>query len=435
MAILPSGSSNHASRRRFAEDIAFWKEKLRGAPPLLDQPTDRPRPPVFSFRGTKQLFAFDAALADDLRRMCRQHQTSLFTVFAAALNAVMHRYTGQDDILIGLPMAARERPELRPLIGFLIDTHVLRTDLSGDPTFRALMAAVQQDVAQAYSHRAVPFDQIVSALQPERNLSYSPVIQVLLNWRDRDDQPQFIGLPGMTTEALLAQPKIAKFDLTLTLTDTGEEIALEIEYNTDLFNADRVERLAGHMTTLLQSVVTNVEQRLSVLPLLSASERDQLLDLGNATQAESPAGKCIHELFEAQAERTPDAIAVTFDASSLTYRDLDRHADALAGQLRALGVGPDVLVALFLERSLDLVVGMLAVLKAGGAYVPLDPAHPRTRLAYMLEDARPLIVLTQERWRSELPPHRAQVVVIDGDAPAAPAPAARQSRPQAILPT
>ena len=158
------------------------------------------------------------------------------------------------------------------MIGFLIDTHVLRTDLSGNPTFRALMAAVQQNVAGVYSHRAVPFDQIVSALQPERNLSYSPLVQVLLNWRDRDDQPQFIGLPGMTTEALLAQPKISKFDLTLTLTDTGNEIVLEIEYNTDLFNADRIERLAGHMRTLLQSVVTNVEQKSSALPLLSASE-------------------------------------------------------------------------------------------------------------------------------------------------------------------
>ena len=195
---------------QFAEDLAFWKETLRDAPPLLDQPTDWPRPPVFSYRGIKQLFTFDAALTDELRDLCRRHQSSLFTVFAATLNTIMHRYTGQDDILVGIPIAARERPELRPLIGFLIDTHVLRTNLSGDPTFRELMTDVQQNVACVYSHRAVPFDQVVSALHPERNLGYSPVIQMLLNWRDRDDQPQFIGLPGVATEALLAQPKIAE---------------------------------------------------------------------------------------------------------------------------------------------------------------------------------------------------------------------------------
>jgi acyl-CoA synthetase (AMP-forming)/AMP-acid ligase II len=276
-------------KEQFAEDIAFWKEKLSGAPSLLDQPTDRPRPPVFSFRGTKRQFAFDAALAADLRRLCRQHQTSLFTVFAAALNTVMHRYTNQDDILIGIPIAARERPELRPLIGFLVDTHVLRTDVSGDPTFRELMADVQENVANVYAHRSVPFDQVVSVLQPERNLSYSPLIQVVLNWRDRDDQPQFIGLTGLKVEPLLAQPKIAKFDLTLTLTDTGSEIYLEIEYNTDLFNEDRIERLVGHMNVMLNGVVANVEQRLSELPLLSASERHQLLYGWNATQAASPA--------------------------------------------------------------------------------------------------------------------------------------------------
>ncbi len=319
---------------RFSEDIAFWKKQLLGAPPLLDQPTDRSRPPVFSFRGTKHQFAFDAALADDLRRLCRQHQTSLFTVFAVALNTVLYRYTGQDDILIGIPIAARERPELRPVIGFLVDTQVLRTDLSGDPTFRALLASVQQNVANVYSHRAVPFDQIVSALQPERNQSYTPVIQVMLNWRDRDDLPQFIGLPGMAAEPLLTQPKIAKFDLTLTLTDTGNEIALEIEHNTDLFNEDRIARLSGHLNRLLEDVVANVDQTLSALPLLTKAERNQLLLEWNATATDYPREACIHELFEAQAARTPDAVAVSL-------RGADAH---LCGAERAgqpAGASPD----------------------------------------------------------------------------------------------
>ncbi|HEY1856004.1 amino acid adenylation domain-containing protein, partial [Acidocella sp.] len=414
---------------RFDEDIAFWQEKLRGVPPLLDQPTDRVRPAVFSFRGTKRNFAFDGALATDLRLLCREQRVSLFTVFAAALSTVMYRYTGQDDILVGIPIADRERPELRPLIGFLLDTHVLRTNLSGNPTFRELMGDVQQNVAGVYSHRAVPFDQVVSALKPERNQSYSPLVQVMLNWRDRDDQPQFIGLPGVVTEGLLAQAKIAKFDLTLTLTDTGSEIYLETEYSTDLFDEDRIERLTGHLRTLLEGVVADAGQRVADLPLLPASERQQLLVEGTAT-ADYPRERCIHELFETQVEQAPDAVALVFEDQRLTYAELDARADRLAHHLRALGVGPDVLVALFLERSLDMVVGMLAVLKAGGAYVPLDPHHPRSRLAYMLEDAQPLILLTQEGLQSELPPHRAQLVVIDGDAPFAAAPAAgRSARP------
>jgi hypothetical protein len=274
-----------SQQARFAEDLVFWKEKLRGAPPLLDQPTDRVRPTVFSFRGAKRQFAFDPALADDLRLLCRQHQTSLFTVFAAALNTLMHRYTGQEDILIGIPIAARERPEMRPMIGFLIDTHVLRADLSGNPTFRQLMVHVQQSVACAYSHRGVPFDQVVSACNPERNPSYSPLVQVMLNWRDRDNQPQFIGLLGVATEALLAQTKTAKFDMALALTDMGDEIHLEAEYSTDLFDEDRIERLVGHLRTLLESVVASTDQRLAELPLLTSAERHQLLSTWNTTQA------------------------------------------------------------------------------------------------------------------------------------------------------
>ena len=413
-----------AQQARFAEDIAFWTETLRGAPPLLDQPTDRVRPAILSFRGNKRNFTFDAALANRLRLLCREQRVSLFTVFAAGLNSVMHRYTGQDDILLGIPIADRELPELRPLIGFLLDTHVLRTDLSANPTFRELMVDVQRNVAEVYSHRAVPFDQVVSALRPERNQSYSPLVQVMLNWRDRDDQPQFIGLPGVVTQGLLAHAQTSKFDLILTLTDTGHEILLETEYSTDLFDDDRIERLTGHLRTLLEGVAADAGQRLSELPMLTAPERERLLVDWNATAADDPRQRCIHALFEAQVEQTPDALAVIFESQSLTYAELNARADRLARHLRALGVGPDVLVALFLDRSLDMVVGMLSVLKAGGAYIPLDPLHPRSRLAHMLEDAQPLILLTQARLRLELPPHRAQAVVIDGDAPFVAAPAA-----------
>ena len=400
---------------RFEEDLSFWTEYLRGAPPVLELPADRPRPSVMSHRGNKLEFRFDSTLAEDLRQLCRQERTSLFTIFAAALNTLLYRYTGQDDLVIGIPFGDRDRPELQSVIGFMIDTHVLRTDLSGDPTFRELVARVQQGVVGVYSHRAAPFDQVVAALQPERNPSYPPVFQVMLNWRDRDTRPQFIGLPGLTAEPLLPQCKTSKFDLTLILTDDGDGdgIYLEMEYSTDLFDEARIERMVGHLRTLLEGVAANPEQPFATLPLLTSAERDQLLSSGTSSRPM----KYIHELFETQVERTPDAVAVVFEECNLTYRELNRRADGLAQQLRALGVGPDVLVALFLERSIDMVVGMLGVLKAGGAYVPLDPRHPRKRLAYVLEDSQPLVLLTQGRLQSELPSHRSHVVVIEADVP------------------
>lgn len=400
---------------RFEEDLSFWRENLRAAPPVLELPADRPRPSVISHRGKKREFHFDSTLAEDLRQLCRQERTSLFTIFAAALNTLLYRYTGQDDILVGIPIGDRDRPELQPLIGFTIDTHVLRTDLSGDPTFRELLARVQRGVVGAYSHRAAPFDHVVAALQPERNPSYSPVFQVMLNWRDRDTRPQFIGLPGLTVEPLLAQTMTSKFDLTLILTDygDGDGIYLEMEYSTDLFDDTRIERMVGNLRTVLEGAAANPGRPLATMPLLTSAERDQLLVAGT----QSRPMKYIHELFETQVERTPDAVAVAFKESNLTYRELNRRADGLAQRLRALGVGPDVLVALYLERSLDMIVGMLGVLKAGGAYVPLDPRHPRKRLAYMLADAQPLVLLTHGRLQSELPPHRSHVVAIDADVP------------------
>jgi non-ribosomal peptide synthetase component F len=218
--------------------------------------------------------------------LSRREQTSLFTVFATALNAVLYRYTGQDDILVGIPLADRDRPEIQSLIGFLIDTHVLRTDLCGNPSFRELMARVQRSVADLYSHKAAPFDRVVDAIQPERSLRHSPLFQVMLNWRDRDDQPQFIGLSGFKAEPLLAQSKISKFDLTLVVTDTGEGILLEAEYSTDLFDDHRVERMIGHLQTVLEGAVANSEQRIAQLPLLTNAERQQLLEESNAAAAE-----------------------------------------------------------------------------------------------------------------------------------------------------
>ena len=403
-------------QERFDEDISFWRENLRGAPNVLDLPADRPRPPVISYRGNKRQFRLDAALAKDLRHLCRKEKITLFTVFAAALNTLLYRYTGQDDILTGIPIADRDRPELQPLIGFLIDTHVLRTDLSGNPTFRELVARVHKGVVGVYSHRAVPFGQVVDAVKPERNLSYAPLFQVMLNWRERDAQLRFVGFPGLTLEPLLAQSMISKFDLTIFLTDAVEDIWLEVEYSTDLFDDARIERMVEHLRTLLEGVLADIDQHLADLPLLSECERHQLLDW-NQTQVEYPKNRCLHELIEEQAERTPNAIAVIFEDKQLTYGQLNERANQLARYLQGLGVGPDTLVGICIERSLEMVVGLLGILKSGGAYVPLDPEYPKERLAFMLADAGSPILLTHSGLQGSLPVHSSKVVRLDADWP------------------
>jgi amino acid adenylation domain-containing protein len=398
---------------RFDEELSFWKENLRGAPTALDLPADRPRPSVISYRGDKRRFPFDPALAKELRDLCRREHTSAFTVFAAALNTLLHRYTGQDDILVGIPIADRDRAQIQPLIGFLIDTHVLRTELGDNPTFREFLARVQQCVARVYSHRAAPFDQVVAAILPERNLSYTPVFQVALNWRNRDDMPQSIGLAGTTTEHILAHPEISKFDLCLHVIDGGDSFEWEMEYSRDLFDDIRIERMVVHLGMLLKGAVANPELRISDMPLLSPAERRQILEEWNDTRVEFPRDKCIQELFEAQVERTPEAVAVVFEATQLTYRQLNERANQLAHHLQSLGVGPDALVAICLERSLEMVVGLLGILKAGGAYVPLDPEYPGERLALILRDAKASVLLTQKQFVGKLGRTGIRVVCLD----------------------
>ncbi len=401
----------------FAEDLAFWAENLRGAPALLELPTDRARPPAISYRGARQRFRLDKTLVESLRSLSRMEKTSLFAVFAAALNTLLFRYTGEEDILVGIPMADRDRQELQSVIGFLLQTHVLRTKLSDDMTFRELLAGVQKGVLDLCEHRAVPFDQIVKRVQPERNPSYSPLFQVMINWRDRDQLLSFIGLEGLEVEPLLAEARIAKFDLTLCLTDLGDEIWLEIEYSTDLFDSGRIEQLAGHYRVLLEGIVAQPGQRIGRLPILTEAEQ-QLLQEWHKRQVDYPSDRCVHELIEEQVAHTPNATAVAFQGSQLTYCQLNDRANQLARRLQALGVGPDTLVGICMERSLELVVGLLGVLKAGGAYVPLDPEYPKERLAFMIEDANLPVLLTQARLLESLPPHQARVIRLDADWPA-----------------
>ena len=423
LAILPTLSLQHgdyatwqheqASQSSYAEDLAYWDENLRGAPPLLELPADRPRPPVMSHRGARQRWRLKPAVAAALRNTSRSENTSLFTILAAALNTLLYRYSGSEDILVGVPLADRDHPELQNVIGFLLHVHVLRTRLSADLTFRELLVRTQKGVLDLYAHRRVPFDQVVRTIQPKRNPSYSSLFQVMVNWRDRDQQLSFIGLDGLDVESLVSESGTSKFDLLLFATDLGNDISLELEYNTDLFDDARILRMLGHFETLLQAVAADPGQRLAELPLLTTPERQQTLYDGNRTEVAWPGKEFVDQLIEDQVNRSPNAVAVVFQNARLTYRELNERADYLASHLRTLGVGPGVLAGICVERSAAMVVGLLAILKTGGAYLPLDPSYPQDRLAFILEDANPLVVLTEQRAIGNLSAHRGHIVDLD----------------------
>jgi amino acid adenylation domain-containing protein len=404
-----------STEANFAEDLTFWEQNLRGAPQLLELPTDRVRPSTLSHRGARQRLVLNSTLTKALRDLSKQAQTTPFTVFAATLNTLLYRYSGQEDILLGIPIADRDRMELQQVIGFLLHTQVLRTKLSGDMTFRQLLAGVQKAALDLYLHRAVPFDQVVRKIQPERNLSHSPLFQVMLNWRDRDQMLSFIGMEGLNIESVLAESRTSKFDLTLFATDCGNEIWLEMEYSTDLFDKERIVRMLSHFERLLEAVAADPGQSLADLPLLSPQEKQQLLDW-NETHVDYPLEPCLHEFIELQVERTPDAPALKFEGTTLSYAELNRKANQLAHYLRnRYQVGPDQLVGVFAERSLEMIVALVGILKAGGAYLPLDPEHPRARLSTMLEDAAPKVVLTQRCLEAQLPESKSPVVTLDSD--------------------
>ncbi len=372
--------------------LSYWRERLAGAPPV-ELPTDRPRPPVQSFRGALWRSRLPAPLSAALAALARERSASLFMVLLTGFNALVSRYTGLEDVVVGTPIAGRTRAALEKLIGFFVNTLVLRTGLSGDPTVAEMLARVRETAVGAYAHQDLPFEHLVEKLQPQRDLSRNPLFQLMLN---------LLGTPAggvatgdLTVSRLDSAVGTALFDLQVYLTETGEGIAAGWEYSTDLFDLSTVERLAGHFTSLLEGMVAHPGARLAELPLLSPGEREQLVADWNATSRRVPEG-CVHEWIAAQAARTPEAVAVVCGAGSLTYRELDRRANALARRLRSLGVGPEVRVGVALERSPEMVVGLLAVLKAGGAYVPLDPSYPEERLAYMRESSGASTVLTRE---------------------------------------
>lgn len=395
--------------------LSYWKQQLDGLPQLLELPTDRPRPAVQTFRGTTQSFVLPPNLSQTLKDLSYQESVTLFMLLLATFKTLLHYYTGQDDIVVGSSVADRNYVETESLIGFFVNTLVLRTDLSHDPSFRELLARIRKITLQAYAHQNLPFQKLVEILQPERDRSHSPLFQVAFVLQNTPAEP--IKLPDLTLVPLPVHNGNVAYDLILLIEETAEGLKGTVEYSTDLFNDTTIERLIRHFTTLLESIVANPKAKLSQLNLLTKEECHQvLINFNDTARNYTKDKKCIHELFEAHVERIPDSIAVVFQQEQLiTYQELNRRANQLAHYLREIGIGPDVLVGICMDRSLEMVVGILGILKAGGSYVPLDPAYPLDRLAFILEDTRIPVLLTQEHILENLPNYWATTICIDSD--------------------
>ncbi|MFQ4143782.1 amino acid adenylation domain-containing protein [Chlorogloeopsis sp. ULAP02] len=396
---------------RLQSQLNYWQQQLINYPPILQLPTDRPRPALQSFCGKTQFFSLSSNLTEALKALSRHEEVTLFMTLLAAFVTLLYRYSQQDDILIGTAIANRNYKEQERLIGLFANTLVLRTNFAGNPSFRELLHQVRQCTLSAYAHQDLPFEYLVEQLQPERNPSYNPLFQVMFVLQNSPVEE--LKLPDLDLNLLPLENQTAKFDLSLVMQEKECGLYGELEYNTDLFNADTICRMVEHLQILLTGIVANPEQRLGDLPILTPAEQQQLLVKWNYTQADYPQDICIHQLFADQVEQTPNAVAVVFADQQLTYQELNQQADALAYYLKQLGVKPEVLVGICLEKSLEMVIGILAILKAGGAYLPLDPSYPRERLAFMLEDAKPLVLLTQTRLIAELPLHQTKIVCLD----------------------
>ena len=395
------------------DQTSYWKKQLGGNFPHMELPTDHPRPAAQTYQGKKKSLVLNNTLYEALKALSQREGVTLFMTLLAAFQTLLHRYTGQDDIIVGSANANRNRLEIEGLIGFFVNTLVLRTDLSGNPTFCDLLKRVRKVALGAYAYQELPFDKLVEELQVPRDLSYNPLFQVMFVLQNAPMEP--LQLSDLSLSPLEIATDTAKFDLTLELIEEPVGLTTSIEYNTDLFDSDTIDRMAGHFQALLEGIIANPDARLSELPLLTQPERHQLLVAWNATQAEYPRDTCIHKLFEEQAERAPDATALVFEDQRLTYRELNRRANQLAHHLRKLGVGPEVLVGICMERSLEMAVGLLGILKTGGAYVPLDPAYPKERLAFMVEDTGIAVLLAQQKMIPAIPTCSTKTLCLDTD--------------------
>ena len=402
-----------------ANQLNYWKKQLAAAPPLLELPTDKPRPPIPSFRGSSICFKIDSDVTEKLKSLSQKSGVTLFMTLLATLNTLLFRYSSQKDILVGTPTANRNRQEIEPLIGFFVNTLVMRNSLEGNLSFSELLQQVRNVVLESYANQDVPFEQVVDGLQIERSLSYNPLFQVMFALQNTPLTA--LDLPGLRAKSMAVENVRVKFDLTLILeeieTEQGTYLEGYWEYNGDLYTAERITRLMGHFQTLLKGIVTNPQQKVGELPLLTDPEKQQILVEWNQTQVPYRDHQCIHQLFEEQVAKNPDAVAVIYEQESLTYQQLNQKANQLAHYLQSLGIKTEELVGICLERSPLIIIGILGILKAGAAYLPLDPSYPPNRLIYMVEDSGVSVVLTQEKLANTLQLENLQKVYLDQDWP------------------
>lgn len=404
---IPDQRENTSSA--FAKQLAYWQQQLAGSPTSLALPTDRPPSTTPTYRGAMYAFALPPQLAAALKAVSKHENVTFFTLLATAFQLLLHRYSGQDDILIGTAISDRRRPETQKLMGFFLNTLVLRAQMTGNPSFRQLLEQMRETIIDAQEHQDVPFEYLVQALQPERNPGQNPLFQVMLTL-----EPPLAVLPsGWTITQMEVNTNAAKFDLFLELDDRPEGLIGHFEYSADLFDEDTIKRLASHWQTLLESIVAAPQQHISQLSIISPAERTQLLDDWNNTQTQYPSHSCVHHLFAAQAKLTPHATALVLQDQRMTYAELNMRANQLAHKLQRAGVGPEVPVGVCMDRSFAMIVALLGILKAGGAYVPLDTAYPHDRLTFMLEDSRAPVLITHEQYAGQWSQHGLQLLCLD----------------------
>ncbi|MCB8949264.1 MAG: amino acid adenylation domain-containing protein [Ardenticatenaceae bacterium] len=393
--------------------LDYWQTELAGELPLLKLPTDKPRPAVKTHTGAFASVLLPAAQTNQVMALCQATGSTPFMLLLAAFQAFLHRYTAQEDILVGTPIANRQQPELAGLIGFFVNTLVLRSQIDGWQTFRELLSQVRETATNAYDHQDVPFEKLVELLQPERNLSYDPLFQVMFTYQEEVglERP----LPNLTITPLDLDNGMAQFDLTLSVSREAQQLRCSLNYNTDLFALETIERMLAHWQTLLAGLLDNPDQAIGQVNMLTPVEKQQILVDWNDTAVPLSPIAFFHEQVANWAQQTPDAPALIFGAQQMSYQTLNRRANQLAHALQSRGIGPESKVGIFLDRSFDMIVALLAVLKAGGAYVPLDTTYPADRLAYMMADADLVLVLTAESLRDKLPSNERAVLCLDSD--------------------
>jgi amino acid adenylation domain-containing protein len=403
-----------------------WQKQLSGELPVLNLPTDRRRPAVQTYRGATHSFVLNEDLTRSLKEVAKDNHATLYMTLLAVFQVLLYRYTGQEDISVGSPMASRSQGDFTGIVGYFVNPVVMRVNLSGNPTFKAFLTHVRQTVLAVFELADYPFPLLVERLHPDRDPSRSPLFQsafAWINYRQKsgiEEVPSFksnqttpqIDSPKLELELIGGGQRGSEFDLVISIFEEEKSLAVQWRYNTDLFEATTIVRMAGHFETLLKCIVANPEQRISVIPMMTTTERHQLLVEWNDSKRDYRKESCIHELIEAQAELTPDAVAIIFEERQLTYGELNTRANQLARHLRKLGVVPDMLIGVYLERSIEMVVALLGILKAGGAYVPLDPTYPIERLSVMVEDAQLSIIVTQPELIEKLPAHEAQLIAL-----------------------